>query len=149
MIHNVNLYQQAGGCLDRSAFSLIEATKGSVSTSTIPFKADIGIDHLVIHFKDNDYSFARPYSYEKAYPAKKKKDGKKEKIDPRCFKLTFNNPHDSERQVSFYVSLNAWQSLRFCLYRIIKWFKRRDNILWFVNIIVLILNIIAFFYHKS
>lgn len=149
MIKNVNLYQVSSGRIDKAEFTRLKEVKGSALTAQIPFTTDIGIRYLIVHFKGNDYSFARTYTYEKAYPATKNKDEKQEIIESRCYKLTFNNPHDSEKPITRFIILSKGQNFLFFFVRVINWFSSKDNSLWLVNIIVLILNIIAFIFHKS
>lgn len=121
----------------------MESTKNTVLCATIPYSVDINANKLIIHFKDNDYSFARSFEYKRVYVAKQVKKKNSETFEPHCYKLTFNNPHDSEKSCSWYVSLTWFQNLVFCWYRFVRWFKDINNILWVANILVLMLNIVV------
>lgn len=143
MIRNIKLYKCTGGYLDISSYKLLELEKGSILCSTIPICVDITTNKLIIYFKGNNYSFARPYDYEKVYVSKHSKKNQSETFEPFCYKITFNNPHDSEKRISGYITLTWFQNIVFSWYRLRRWLKEKDNILWIINILVLILNIIC------
>ena len=126
-------------------YESMEEANSSSPYSTTPFKADIKLDELIVHFKGDEYSFARTYSYKQIYPAKRTENGKTEVIERRCYMLTFNNPHDAENPVSRVVVLTCLQNLKFGIFRGWRWIRKKENLLWITNIIILILNIVALF----
>lgn len=143
MIRNVILYNLAGGRLDKTNYQLIKEIDNKLQAS-IPLFVDITFNKIVIHFKKSDFSYARPYGYEKSYIAKVVENRHTETFEPYCYQITFNNPCDSEKSVSFYIRLTRIQNIGFCIMRLMRWFRDKKNVLWLANIIVLLLSIISF-----
>lgn len=143
MIKNISLYNLAGGRLDKAYHQFMKEIDNTFQAS-IPLFVDLTFNKIVIHFKKSDFSYARPYSYEKSYIAKVVENRHTETFESYCYQITFNNPRDSEKSVSFYIRLTRIQNICFCIMRLMRWFRNKQNVLWLTNIIVLLLSIISF-----
>ena len=147
MIRNIKLYPNAKGKPDITGYNAIinairEKKISVVEISAIPLIINISMNHIDIFFGLEEYSFARIYSIEKAFPPELLEDEKKEIIRQRCYRITFKNPRNDENLYSGFIILNKNQNLTIKLFRFIRWFRYKENLLWLINILVLLLNII-------
>ena len=148
MIRNIKLYQIHNGCIDYNDERARRLCGSPVLNSQRPESIDIGLKYVNIHFEGNKYSYARPYTIEKVYPAKREQNSKKEVIERNAFRLSFNNPHNDESLFSPIISLSKKQNITFQSYRLFRWLCIKENLLWITNIIVLICSIIVPFLTK-
>ena len=145
---NVNLYDLVGGKVSYENFAGIDPDKHAISFADRPYTADIHSSFLRIHFLKHEYSYDRRYDIEKVYPSRSSNEKNIETLDHHAYKLTFNNPKKHDSPESFYISLTWKQDVIFTLFRLFRWMKAKDNLIWIINIIVLLLNVLGFFMNK-
>ena len=145
-IRNIKLYQIHSGCIDYNDERLRRSLGSSILNSQRPEFIDIGFNYVKIYYEGSEYSYARPYTIEKVYPAKRKQKSKKETIERYAFRLSFNNPHNKEELYSSIICLSITQNVLFSFFRFFRWFLVKDNLLWFINMFVLILNVVATYF---
>ena len=136
MIHKVKLYCSTKYKPDKLGYEMNNLAN-HVLVCTIPKFVDICLCHINIYFEDDGFSYARTYSVEKIFPAEivcEENGNKKEKINWRSYRISFSNPRDNDREFSGIVELDWFPDIIMYYYRILRWFRIKDNILKFINI---------------